>query len=164
MACNCNQQWCPTNYRVLWFGIAKIDRKPNTTARSQHNPLDLVERSDINRLHVVLEGGDGLLKEVSSDLVVLDNAATRNGSEGQMSTKEDIEGLHLNELDLELSDAISDGEELGGTPQESVVRNRAHALLELDHVCLVIPWLHTHRKPEEAQGNREKKGEESKVP
>lgn len=44
--------------------------------------------------------------------------------------------------DLELLDTIADGDKLAGTPDEALHLDRAHLLLELGHVGLVVPRLH----------------------
>ena len=42
---------------------------------------------------------------------------------------------------LELLDTVTDGDKLAGTPDETLHLNRAHGLLELDHVGCVVPGL-----------------------
>ena len=46
------------------------------------------------------------------------------------------------ESDLELLDTVNDGDELAGTPDETLHLNAAHRLLKFGHVGLVIPGLH----------------------
>jgi hypothetical protein len=67
---------------------------------------------------VVLVLLDLLLELVQGDLLVLDD-----------------------QVDLELLDTETDGNQLGGTPDETVLLDGENVGLELVHVCLVIPWL-----------------------
>lgn len=76
----------------------------------------------VGRLHIVLKLGDGVLKVVETDLVVLDD-----------------------QVDLQLRDTVADGHELGSSPDESVHLDGSHRLLELLHVGLVVPRLDVHR-------------------
>lgn len=77
--------------------------------------LKLLHGSDVGALDVVLEAVDGLLELVEGDLVVLDD-----------------------QVDLELLDAEADGDELGATPDETVLLDAADGLLELLHVGLIV--------------------------
>ena len=74
--------------------------------------------SNIGALDVVLELGDLLLELVQTDLVVLND-----------------------ERDLELADTVADGDELGRTPDETLLLDPADLLLERLHVGLVVPRL-----------------------
>jgi uncharacterized membrane protein YgcG len=76
---------------------------------------------DVGGLDVVFELGDFLLEFVKRDEIVLDN-----------------------ERDLELGNAVSDGDQLGGAPDETLLLNGAHGFLELLHVGLVVPRLDLH--------------------
>lgn len=64
----------------------------------------------------VLKLGDLLLQDVCANFVVLDHAG-----------------------DLQLLDAVSDGNQFGRSPQEPFHLHRAHALLQLGHVRLIVP-------------------------
>jgi hypothetical protein len=77
--------------------------------------LKLLHGSNVGALDVVLEALDLLLELVEGDLVVLDD-----------------------QVDLELLDAEADGNELGATPDETVLLNATDSLLELLHGGLVI--------------------------
>jgi hypothetical protein len=77
--------------------------------------LKLLHGSNVGALDVVLEALDLLLELVEGDLVVLDD-----------------------QVDLELLDAEADGNELGATPDETVLLNATDRLLELLHGGLVI--------------------------
>ena len=80
--------------------------------------LDLVERVDIHGLDVVLEAGDVLLKDVSTDLVVLNHTG-----------------------DTELLNTVTDGNKLRGTPEAAIEFNTTDELLELSHISGIIPRL-----------------------
>ena len=83
------------------------------------NGLDLGHGSNVGGLNVVLDlVGDPLLELVQRDLLVLDD-------EGH----------------LELADTVADGDERGGTPNETVDLDGTDTLLEGLHVGLVIPRL-----------------------
>jgi hypothetical protein len=69
-------------------------------------------------LDEVLELGDLLLELVEGDEVVLDD-------DGH----------------LELADTVTDGDELGKTPNETLLLDGTDGLLELGHVGLVVPGL-----------------------
>ena len=56
-----------------------------------------------------------------------------------MRTLTDDEG------DLELLDAVADGDKLARTPHETRLLDRTHRFLELDHVRLVVPRLDIER-------------------
>jgi hypothetical protein len=77
--------------------------------------LKLLHGSDVGALDVVLEALDLLLELVEGDLVVLDD-----------------------QVDLELLDAEADGDELGATPNETVLLDGTDALLELLHGGLIV--------------------------
>ena len=77
--------------------------------------LKLLHGSDVGALDVVLEALDLLLELVEGDLVVLDD-----------------------QVDLELLDAETDGDELGATPDETVLLDATDSLLELLHVGLIV--------------------------
>ncbi len=57
------------------LGLSSFCQDDTLTNRCSSN---LVEGGDVNRLHVVLEGLNGLLEVVSADLGVLDNATNHN--------------------------------------------------------------------------------------
>jgi hypothetical protein len=81
--------------------------------------LELLHGGDVGGLDKVLEVvGDLVLEVLERDLGVLDD-----------------------EVDLEHLDAVADGDELGGTPQEAVHLNGTDTVLELLHVGLVVPRL-----------------------
>ena len=46
---------------------------------------------------------------------------------------------------MELLDTVADGDELAGAPDKTRHLNRAHRLLELDHVGLIVPGLDLER-------------------
>lgn len=73
---------------------------------------------NVRRLDVVLDLGDLLLELVERDLGVLDD-----------------------QVDLEHADTVTDWDELGGTPEETVLLDGADLLLHLDEVGLVVPRL-----------------------
>ena len=50
-------------------------------------------------------------------------------------------GLTDDNSNLELLDTVADGDELAGTPHETLHLDRTHRLLELRHVSLVVPRL-----------------------
>ena len=50
-------------------------------------------------------------------------------------------GLTDDNGNLELLDTVADGDELAGTPHETLHLDRTHRLLELRHVSLVVPRL-----------------------
>lgn len=77
--------------------------------------LQLLHGSNIGRLNVVLELLDLALELVGGDLLVLNN-----------------------QVDLELLNTESEGNPLGGTPDEAVLLNGADVSLELLKVGLVI--------------------------
>lgn len=77
--------------------------------------LQLLHGNNVGGLDVVLELLDLLLELVKRNLVVLNN-----------------------QVDLELLDTETDGNKLGGTPDETVLLNGKDVGLELIHVCLVI--------------------------
>jgi len=77
--------------------------------------LKLLHGSDVGALDVVLEALDLLLELVERDLVVLND-----------------------QVDLELLDAETDGNELGATPDETVLLDGADTLLELLHAGLIV--------------------------
>lgn len=70
---------------------------------------------------MVLELGDLLLELVKRDLVVLNN-----------------------QVDLELLDTVTDGNEGRGTPDETVLLDGTDVGLELLHVGLIVPGLDVH--------------------
>lgn len=76
---------------------------------------------DISALHVVLNLLNLLLELIQTDLVVLND-----------------------EVDLQLLDAVADGDELAATPDEAVLLNGADSRLHLLHVRLVVPRLDVH--------------------
>ena len=77
--------------------------------------LKLLHGSDVGGLDVVLELLDLLAESIQRDLLVLDD-----------------------KVDLELLDAETDGDKLGGTPDETVLLNATDSSLEGSHVSLVI--------------------------
>jgi len=74
---------------------------------------DLVERSDVNRLDLLIEGLDGLLKVVSADLRVLHDATNHNlvhtVSDGLLL----VLGLPEEAVHLDGEDLLSEGIEVG---------------------------------------------------
>ena len=66
---------------------------------------------------MVLISSDVLLKDISTNLIILDDTG-----------------------DTELLDTITDGNELRCTPKETVHADLSDELLELSHVSGVIPW------------------------
>lgn len=70
----------------------------------------------------VLKLGDLLLQDVGSNFVVFNHA-----------------------VDLQLLDAVADWQQFGCSPQKPVHLHRAHTLLQLRHICLIIP-LREHRQ------------------
>jgi hypothetical protein len=101
---------CIVNYAFLRSG--EVTRQPRLWAMTR---LKLLHGSNVGALDVVLEALDLLLELVEGDLVVLDD-----------------------QVDLELLDAEADGNELGATPDETVLLNATDRLLELLHGGLVI--------------------------
>lgn len=77
--------------------------------------LQLLHGGDISGLDVVLELLDLVLKVRNRDLGVLDD-----------------------QVDLELLDTETDGDELGSTPNETVVLNTTDSSLKSNHVSLII--------------------------
>lgn len=77
--------------------------------------LQLLHGSNVSGLDVVLELLDLLLKIANRDLLVLDN-----------------------EVDLELADTETNGDELGGTPGKTILLNGTDTSLKSLHVGLVI--------------------------
>ena len=75
--------------------------------------------SDVGALDVVLKLGNALLELIERDEFVLDDKG-----------------------DLELLDTVTDGDELGSTPDETFHLDGTDGLLKLGHVGLVIPRLH----------------------
>ena len=75
--------------------------------------------SNIGALDIVLELGNLLLELVERDFLVLDD-----------------------EGNLELLDTVADGDELGRTPDETVLFDATDGLLESSHVGLIVPGLH----------------------
>lgn len=70
---------------------------------------------DIGRLDVVLETGNLILEVLKRDLLVLDNQA-----------------------DLQLADTVTDGHQLRGTPNQTVLLNATDGRLQGLYVGLVI--------------------------
>jgi len=83
--------------------------------------LQLLHGSDITGLDVVLELGDLLLELIERDLVVLND-----------------------QVDLELLDTVTNRDEGGSTPDETVLLDGTDASLELLHVGLIVPGLDVH--------------------
>lgn len=77
--------------------------------------LKLLHGNNVGRLDVVLEFLDLILEGVEGDLLVLDD-----------------------KVDLKLADTVTNGNKLGTTPDETVLLDRANALLKGLHVSLVI--------------------------
>lgn len=50
-----------------------------------------------------------------------------------------------NQVDLQLLDTKANSHERGRSPEETLLLDRAHSLLELSHVGLVVPRLHVER-------------------
>lgn len=75
----------------------------------------------VGRLNKVLKLSDGVLQVIKTDLVVLDD-----------------------QVDLQLGDTVSDWDELGTSPDETVHLDRSNRLLKLLHVGLIVPWLDLH--------------------
>ena len=76
---------------------------------------------DIGRLNVVLELSDLLLEVIKTNLVILDD-----------------------QVDLELADTEANWDELGGTPNETILGDGADGRLKSLHVGLIVPWLDIH--------------------
>ena len=55
-----------------------------------------------------------------------------------------MDNLTNDKGNLELLDTIANGDELGRTPDEAVLLDGAHRLLELNHVGLIVPRLDLH--------------------
>merc|ERR1719411_959434 len=81
--------------------------------------LNLVHGSNIDRLNKVLELSHLLAELLDGDLVVLHDAHQ-----------------------LKFIDAISDRDQLGGSPEEAVHLDGSTGLLHCIHISLVIPGLH----------------------
>ncbi|KAL2279417.1 hypothetical protein FJTKL_13487 [Diaporthe vaccinii] len=88
---------------------------------SQLSLLQLLHGDDVGGLDVVLEADDLLLKLLQGDLVVLDD-----------------------QVDLELLDTEANGDELGGTPDQTILLDRTHRGLKSGQVGLVICGLNIH--------------------
>ena len=101
---------CIVNYAFLRSG--EVTRQPRLWAMTR---LKLLHGSNVGALDVVLEALDLLLELVEGDLVVLDD-----------------------QVDLELLDAETDSNELGATPDETVLLDGTDALLELLHAGLIV--------------------------
>lgn len=80
--------------------------------------------------YIVLKLGDLLFQDVCANFIVLNHTA-----------------------DLQLLDAIADWHQLGSSPQEPVHLHRAHTLLQLSHIRLIVP-LNTHKKGRDTNTNR----------
>lgn len=80
--------------------------------------LDLLEGSHIHGLNVVLSLHDLLLESLERDKVILDDT-----------------------VDLKLLDAVTDRDELGLTPQETIHLDATNMGLKGSHVGLIIPRL-----------------------
>ena len=81
--------------------------------------LDLLETSHVYALAIVLHITDLVFQILGGDLVVFDHA-----------------------LNLKLLDTIADGNELGGTPEQTFHVDGANTFLQQLHVGGVIPRLH----------------------
>merc|ERR1719500_959460 len=81
--------------------------------------LDLVHCIDITRLDKVLKLFNLLAQLLDGNLVILN-------------------GAH----DLQFFDAITNGDELAGSPEKAVHLNALHVLKHLVHVSLIVPGLH----------------------
>lgn len=77
--------------------------------------LQLLHGSNVARLDVVLEVLDLLLELLQTDLVILDD-----------------------NVDLQLLDTEGEGHQLGSTPDQTVLLDTAHGLLQGLHVGLVV--------------------------
>ncbi|KAI6761113.1 hypothetical protein HG531_001666 [Fusarium graminearum] len=91
--------------------------------------LRLLHGSNVSGLDVVLELLDLLLKVGDGDLLILNN-----------------------EVDLELLDTETNGDELGSTPSQTVLLNRTDGSLESSHVSLVI-WRLLNVKSDDGLGD-----------
>ena len=80
--------------------------------------LDFVKGGNVHGLNEILESGHLILQVVHHHLVVLDDAR-----------------------DLELLDAVANGDQLARAPEETVHFNGANVILQLLHASLVIPRL-----------------------
>lgn len=100
------------------FSDLTTDREERGEGPTSEIGLDLVEGGNVDGLDVVLESGDALLKLINRDEFINDDA-----------------------VDLELLDAVADGDELGSTPEKALHLNGADELLHLDHVGGVVPGL-----------------------
>lgn len=83
--------------------------------QTPNKSLELLHGSDIGGLDPLLELGDLLLELIEGDLVVLND-----------------------HVDLELLDTEADGDELGATPDETILLNATDGSLKSDHVGLII--------------------------
>ena len=92
-----------------------LRQKVITSRAPTGNCLQLLHSDNVGGLDVVLELFDLLLELVQRDLVVLDD-----------------------QVDLELLDTETDSDQLGGTPDETVLLDGENVGLELVHVCLVV--------------------------
>jgi hypothetical protein len=77
--------------------------------------LQLLHGNNVGGLDVVLELLDLLLELIEGDLVVLND-----------------------QVDLELLDTETDSDQLGGTPDKTLLLNGENVSLKLVHVCLVV--------------------------
>ena len=80
--------------------------------------LNFVKRHDIDGLNVILVGSDLLLQVFGGDLVVLDHAR-----------------------DLNLFDAIADGDQFCSAPEQSVHFDGADEFFHFDKIGFVVPRL-----------------------
>ena len=88
--------------------------------------LDLVHGVDITRLDKVLKLFNLLTQLLNGNLVILNSAH-----------------------DLQFLDAIANGDELAGSPEETVHLDALHVLQHLVHVSLIVPGLQKHIQNEE---------------
>merc|ERR1712137_1295955 len=80
--------------------------------------LQLLHGNNVGGLDVVLELLNLLLELIERDLVVFDD-----------------------QVDLKLLDTETDSNQLGATPDKTILLDGENVSLELVHVCLVIPGL-----------------------
>lgn len=98
---------------------------------------------NVGALDVVLELGNLILQIVKRDL--RSSKEEERQSDASKEAPNTVDHTYLlvldDDSDLQLGDTVTDSDELGCTPDETVLLDGANALLKSLHVGLVIPWL-----------------------
>ncbi|KAB8437347.1 hypothetical protein FH972_025027 [Carpinus fangiana] len=108
--------------RGIFIPVSVIIIFSRAQQRNQHSPnrghLQLLHGSNVGGLHVVLKLLDLLLQLVQGDFVILDD-----------------------QIDLQLLDTEAEGNQLGRTPNKTVLLNGTHTRFKLLHIGLVICFI-----------------------